>query len=807
MSTLLQDLRFAVRMLRRAPAVSLLAVACIALGIGANTTIFSTATAFTFKPLPQLDHPERLVLVAEVPARQPELMGSVSAPTVADLNRETVFAGVSAVDGWDANVAGTDLAERVGGTHVSGNFFQVVGRQPVLGRAIDAQDDQPGHGNVVVLSHGLWQRRFGADPSIIGRVIRINGEGYTVVGVMGPNFAFPNGTQLWTPLALDAEAAAARANRNLFCMARLAPGVSLAQAGEAVQRVALRLAQDHPETNAEWTLRLNPAELAYESGPRPFMMVLLGAVVFVLLIACANVANLLLVGATARRHETAVRVALGANARRLVRQHLVESLVLGAIGGALGVLLSLWGVTLMAAAIPPELRVVITGFQSLAIDGRALAYSAVLTVLASVIFGVAPALAAARADVREALAGTGQGKHTGSGGRLRNVLVVSEIALSLMLLVGAALMVRSSRRMLLADPGFRTRGVLTMSVTLPPADYADGAAITRFYDRLVDDVRTLPGVDDAGATSILPLSWYEWRTHVLLEDRAQEKEETAPVLGYRLVSAGYMRAVGMALVAGRGFTDDDRADAPPVVIVSQSAARRLWPGTEAIGRRLKTSAHDSAWAEVVGVAADVRGNPLTSDDPRSIVYRPLAQSPGRTMWLVVRASGDPVSLAPAVQRAITSLDSRLGAGDVSPMTRVVAGAVSPQTATAQSMALFAVIALIMALVGIYGVMAFTVTQRTREIGIRAALGATPSGVVRMVLGRAGWLVGIGTAIGIVGTFAMGLALRAILFETSATDPATIAVTAAALLGVALLASWLPARRAARVDPMVALRSE
>ncbi|MFI5208741.1 MAG: FtsX-like permease family protein, partial [Gemmatimonadales bacterium] len=497
---------------------------------------------------------------------------------------------------------------------------------------------------------------------------------------------------------------------------------------------------------------------------------------------------------------------LGASRARIVRQLLTESVMIALAGAVLGVLIAVWGLDATAASVPTEVRVFIPGFGMMHLDSGALGVAVLAAVGSGLLFGLAPALAAARTDVQQSLKDGARGEVPGGRvRRLRSALVVAEVALALVLLVGATLMISTFRRLALTDPGFRSAGVLTLGVTLPARDYPQDSTITAFYRALEERVLALPGVEAAGMTTVLPMSWSEERTAVEVEGRPPRRPEDAPHVGIRDVSPGYLAALGVALRKGRGFAPQDNAGAPRVALVSEAAARMLWPGENPLGKRLKERGGD--WTQVVGVVSDVRGNVLVADDPRQVAYMPYLQVPVRSMIVVARTAGDPAALASQVQREISALDSRLAAGDVSPMRRVVLSALSPQSATAGMLAAAAVIALFMAAAGTYGVMAYAVAQRTQEIGVRVALGATPSAILRLVISQGLALAGVGLALGVVGALAMGRGMRAILAGTDASDPVTIGGVALLLGTVALVASWVPARRATRVDPMVALRSE
>ncbi len=802
---IVRDTRFAIRALRGTPVVSILAVACIGLGIGSVTTVYSTATAFTFRPLPQLHEPGDLMLVAETPTSD-RLQGTTVTPgTLTDLGALPEFTGVAALVNWTANIAGFDVAERAPGARVSADFFRVAGRRAALGRTFNA-DDVREDARAVVLSDGLWRRRFGADAGIIGKTVQVNGGGHVVVGVMPNDFVFPAGAKIWAPLALSPAAAADRTVRTLFVLARRARGVSPERPNATVMPHGARHAESYPTTHKGWTLRAVPAEEFFGEGPRPFMIVLLSAVAFLLLIACANVANLLLARATARRREMGLRVALGGTRRRLVAQLLTESMILALAGGVLGIGLAWLGIKGTAATVPLEVQQYIPGFVAIVLDVRAMAAAALVAMLAGLTFGIVPALAGSSVDVNAALKDAGPSESRRSRLRmLRHALVVGEVALALMLVAGAALMSATFQRLSLADPGFRTAGVLTAAVTLPDADYTSDVVVVNFWDRLRESLAAEPGVAAAEVTSILPMSWNDARVRLHPEGEKPDRPEDAQPAGFRRVSAGYLGALGVPLVRGRAFTDADRAGAPLVMALSETAARRLLPGREAVGQRLVIR---DRVVEVVSVVRDVRANPLTSDSPTAVAYVPLSQWPVRTASVIVRTgTGDPTGQTAALQRAVATLDSRLAAGDVATMERVIETVASPQSATAQMLVASAFIALVMAAVGTYGVMAYTVSRRTREIGLRVALGATSGTVVRHVMGGTARLAAIGVALGLAGAVALGRSMQAILVDTDPTDPAILAGAAALLGAVALVAGWMPARRASRVDPVRALRAE
>ncbi len=589
-------------------------------------------------------------------------------------------------------------------------------------------------------------------------------------------------------------------------LARRGPGVSFAQANAALSALGARLATDYPNTHQGWMLRGVSAEEFFGAGPRPFMLVLLASVAFLLLIACANVANLLLARATSRRREMAQRVALGATRGRLVAQLLTESMLLALAGGVLGIGLAWLGIKGTSATVPLEVQQYIPGFGAIVLDVRAMAVAALVAMLSGVIFGLVPALTGSSVDVNAALKDGGLAESKRSRLRLlRSALVVGEIALALMLVAGAALMGATFQRVSMSDPGFRTSPVLTATVTLPEADYTSDTVIVNFWDELRESLGAEPGVASAEVTSILPMSWNEARARFHPEGEPPDRPENAPSAGFRRVSAGYLGALDVPLVRGRAFTQADRAEGQLVMIVSETAARRLLPSREVVGQRLVIR---DRVVEVVGVVRDVRANPLTSDSPTAVVYVPISQWPARTASVVLRTeTDDPTGQAAALQRTLGQLDSRLAAGDVATMARVIETVTSPQSATAQMLMASAFIALVMAAVGTYGMMAYVVARRTREIGVRVALGATTHGIVRHVMGGAARLATAGVVLGLAGAVGLGWSMQAILVDTDPTDPVILTIAATLLGAIALVAGWLPARRASRVDPVKALRAE
>jgi putative ABC transport system permease protein len=803
-------LRYAVRTLAKNPAWTLAAVACLAIGIGANTTVYTAMRALVIAPVPT-PNSERLVMMSEVSPRAPDDpdFDRIAPANLVDWMRQTqTLEHIAGFAWWDVNITGIDEPERVTGFRVTPEFFRTLGERPVLGRAFTDDEGHDGKTDRVILSHPLWKRRFGSDPSVVGRTVQLNGVTHTIVGVMSEDFIFPPGAELWKPLSLDGVVGGDRDGRWVGAVARLRETSTLTQARAEARTIARRLELQYPDMNAKWGMRVEPAQVFYGRHPRPYIVVMLGSVAFVLLIGCANVANLLLARASTRGRELAVRVALGATRADLIKQMLAESVVISLVGGAIGVLLALWGVRLMRDALPAELVRFNPGWTRIAVNESALVFTIGISLATAVLVGLIPALIASRADPQQALKESGR-TASGAGGRqrLRNALVVGEVALALMLLFGTGLMVRSFVGLFETNQGYARDKALTMQLTLPPARYKAETQQVSFYTTLVDRVRELPGVVAAGMTSSPPPSWDDNSTRFILEgETLPERGDPAHQERVRVVSDGYFASLGMRIEQGRDFDRHDASDAPSVAIVSEAFARRYWPGQNPIGKRVSVLATNMVLTTVVGVVGDARHNPNVGREPLApVAYFPLTQGPWSTMTLVVRTAGDPAAITTDVQRVIGSIDPALAAGNVVTLERMLAAGLSPQRITAGMLSVFAGIALLLAVIGIYGVMSYSVTQRTHEIGIRMALGAQQREVVRRVLRQGLGLTGLGITIGAVGSLAMTRGMATLLHDVSPTDPLTFAAVAVLLAAVALFGSWLPARRAASVDPVVALR--
>jgi putative ABC transport system permease protein len=800
MDTLLQDLRFALRTLRKAPGFTAIAVVCLAIGIAANVTVFSPVNTLLLRPLPFAD-PERVTSLYMTQLRHGQDEGSWSYPDYRDLgDAGGAFAATGLLTERSWNLGGIDEPERVPGARVTASLFPLLGLRTVVGRGFRPAEEDAG--KVVILSHGLWRRRFGGDPSVVGRAVTVNGEPYTVVGVMQPGIRFPETAEMWLPLE-PGEAKDHREWRMYGVIGRLKPGVTVAGAQASVAAITRRLAERYPGTNAGWGGWVRPYREEVAGEVRPVMLIMLGAVGFVLLIACANVANLLLARATARQKEVAVRLALGATRRRIIRQFLTESLILAVMGGAAGVLLGAWGLDGIVSMLPADLPY----WMVFDVDRTVLLLTLAVTVATGVIFGLAPALQASSLALTETLKDGSRGSTAGArAGRLRSTLVVAEIALSLVLLAGATLMIQSFLRTQSANLGFDSAGALALETSLQGPRYEGDTTPAAAYRALLERVAAAPGVEQAGGVAILPVRSCCTYIGYFPEGKRYPQGE-GPTSLYNVVTPGLFGALGMRLLTGRPFDDRDGSGAPRVAVVNRTFAEREWPGRDPIGRRFKIdNPDDSVWVTVVGVVGDVVQRELETE-PRAQTYVPHGQNPWRTMTIIVRTSGDPAAIAPAVRREIRAFDKDLPVARVATMAQVVRERMFQPRVYGAMFGIFAAAALLLASVGLYGVMAYSVAQRTHEIGVRMSLGAQPRDVLRLIVRQGARLTVLGLAIGLPVAFGLARLLRGTLYGVSPSDPATFVGISILLTTVAIVASYLPARRAARVDPMEALRSE
>jgi predicted permease len=805
MRTLLQDVRYALRTLARSPGFTLAAAATLAVGIGANAAIFSLVRGVLLRPLP-FPEPERLVSLWEANDAKGYSRMVASPPNYLDWKAESrSYESMGAFTETTLVVADRGEAERLDGAAVTFGFFETLGVRPLHGRLFRESETSAGHPAVVVLGHGVWQRRFGGDPGIVGRTVRLDGEPYEVVGVMPASFRFPEETpDFWIPLSFPPDVASQRGAHYLDVVARRKPGVTVAAARAEIRAIADRLRRAYPRTNSDYTAGATPLDESLVGAVAPAMRMLLGAVALVTLVACANVANLLLVRGTRRRAEIAIRSALGAGSRRIARQLLTESAVLAVAGAAAGLALaaaSLDGIVALAPASVPRL-------SEVRLDAGVLAFTAAWTLASVAIFGLAPALAALRPGPMSALRGFGADAG-GSRRRVsgRQILVVGQVALALVLSAGAGLLLRSLGRLSSVDPGFRTERALSYSLTLPQSRYPDEAARGAFLERLLGRMRSLPGVRSAGAVFGLPLTGMSFSSS--FRPSGSPPDDKEPSAQLRVASRGYFETMGIPVVAGRGFTPEDRRGAPIAILVSRTAARKFFPSGDAIGRRLRFGARMTETrieGEIVGVVGDVRDAELGAG-PTPEFYGSLEQAPTDEFHVVLRGDVPPDRLIASARSAVAGLDPELAATDASTLDQVVRRSVARPRFMVQLLLVFASMALLLCAIGIYGVTAYAVTQRTREIGIRMALGADRAAVRALVLREGLRLALAGVGLGLAGAFALTRLLRGFLFEIGPGDPMTHAAVSLLLGGVAVAACAIPARRAARLDPIAALRTE
>ena len=807
MDSLLQDLRYSVRTLVERPGFTVVAVLTIALGVGGTTAMFGVVDAVLLRPLPYAE-PDRLVMLWTRTPGGPQ--AAASWPEFVDWREQShSFADMAVWRGQSVSLTGGAEPERVVGAFVSDRFFPLLGARPALGRTFTAEETDPATARpVAVLGHGLWQRRFGSDPGILGRSLVLNGQSHIVVGVLGPDFDGGNapahgwfmGCDVFLPISyFPNKKGLARGETEILVLGRLRSGVDASRAGTDMAVVARRLEQAYPDTHAGRGVEIVPLHEQIVGSFKPALLVLLGAVGLVLLIACANVANLLLARASRRRRELAVRAALGAGRTRLLRQLLTESAVLALLGGALGLLVGHWGLALLMSLAPAG---VLPG--SLTLDGRVMAFALVLTAATGVCFGLVPALQASRADLDGVLKEAGRGGSGSAGHRFRDVLVVAEVTLSLVLLVGAGLLLRSAVALQRAELGFRPDHVLTAEFRLPPARYPEPRVIAAFFRQTLERLRAVPGIESAALARAVPFSGNGGSTTFQVEGEPEPPKGREPVAQLNIVSPDYFRTMGIRQLEGRDFDEHDTADVPSVAVVNETMARQLWPGMDPIGRRLRL--RDAGWVTVVGVVGDVRHSG-PSEPPQPQIYTTHEQDARIFACVVARTAGEPMAMAAPMRAALWAVDKDQPVWKVRAMEELVTGSRGTARAMSLLVGVFAAVALALAGVGIYGVMAYAVSQRTREIGIRMALGAASGRVLRLVVGRALVLTSVAIVLGAIGATVLARLLGTLLFGVGPADPVTFGVAAAALASVGTLAAYLPARRAARIDPVRALAEE
>ena len=812
MDSLVHDLRTSLRALRRSPAFTAAVVITLALGIGANTAIFSVVNGVILRPLPYAA-PERLVMIWE---ENPSTDYGVryiptSSGTFADFRADTsVFSDAGAFRYRSATVGGLGDAEQLWGSELTPSMFTTLAVQPLLGRAFTREEEQPGRPGVVILSYGLWQRRFAGSPAVVGTTVDIDGERRTIVGVMPDWFRFPLpsmypiltkvSTEFWVPHVID-PASPYRGGRNMGVIARLRDGVSVAQGRAALAVTSRRLAERFPQDNAGWSSTAVPLAEQVAAPVRPALLMLLGAVGLVLLIACANVANLQLARATKRQREVMVRAALGAGRSRIVRQALTESVVLAVLGGAAGLVVVVWGTDALRGVLP-------AGFPrvaDVAVDLRVLTFAMVASLATGLVFGIVPAVRASRVDLASAL--NEGGRRTGSdrrSRRARSALVVAQVALAMVLLVAAGLLTRSMARLLAVSPGFDPAGLLTAGVQPPARDFADQRARHQAFAAMVERISELPGVTAATASSLVPFSEQEDFYGFRIEGRPVERGAQEPDARFYIVAPGYFETLRIPVRQGRSLTPADDERAPKVVLVNRRFAELFFPNENPIGRRLVSGSDE--FRTIVGVVENVSYSGLDAT-PKAELYVPYTQQDTQNMILVVRTAGDPLALIAPVRAAVREAARGTPLAEVATMERMIGASVAQRRLSMALLGTFAVLALVLASVGIYGVLSYAVAERSREIGIRRALGARDGQVVGMVVGEGMRLVIVGVAAGVAAAFASTRLMRGLLYGVGASDPATFVVVTVIVGAVALAASYLPARRAARVDPTEALRAE
>jgi putative ABC transport system permease protein len=827
METLMQDLRFGLRMMLKNPGFTLIAVITLALGIGANTAIFSVVNGVLLRPLPY-DEPERLLFVTEHGSSGGEM--GISYPNFIDWRaRNRVFERIGFFTSGGYKLTAGGETEGVSAGEVTADLFAALRVNAALGRVFTNEDDKPGAAPVVLLSHGLWQRRFGGNPQVVGKSITLDGYLYTVIGVAPKEFSFPSGAELWVSAGLKAAHSSdwqLRGNHpNFYAVARLKPGVTLEQARADLDSIAANLEKQYPETNMGQRVRMIPLLENYVRNIRPALQILLGAVSFVLLIDCANVASLMLARATARQKEMAVRAALGAGRMRIIRQLLTESILLALLGGGLGLAIGQWSVKIILAI---SQGTTIPRVGEIRLDNRVLLFTAAVSLLTGIFFGLLPALQASRPNVQEALKKTGLPPRGAPGhkGRLRSGLLVAQIALTLVLLVGAGLLIRSFQQLHRVAPGFDYENLMTFGIEWPPRKYPELEQQIRLYQEVSQRLSALPGVQSVGLSSLrLPLSAGGWRTKFMVEGEPALPPSQRPGMDASVVDANYFKTMRIPLLRGRWFNEhDDRSHLTQEntkgmnavqrlvaglrsVIIDEEFARRYWANGDAIGKRIRLGDSDAgAVVTVVGIVGRVKMEGLSDESNRVQGYFPYLQFPFGPA-IVVRTQTAPETLIAAVRQEVRAIDSELQISNIRTMEQIRAKSIAPQRFNLALLGIFAGIALALALVGIYGVMAYVVAQRTHEIGIRMALGASPGQVLKLVVGQGMALAGVGVMLGLVAAFGLTRLMKSLLFGVSATDPVTFAAIPLVLVGVALIACYMPARRASKVEPLEALRHE
>jgi putative ABC transport system permease protein len=810
LDVLKQDVIYGMRVLRKSPGFMLTSVVILALGIGANTAIFSVVNAVLLRPLPFQD-PERLVKVMHVPPAKsfPGIsVFAVSPANYLDWQKENdVFEEMAAYGSRSMKIANGNQTEAVQAAMVAPSFFTILRARPEIGRLFDSDDDQPGHGNVVILSHSYWQSHLGSDPNVVNQTLKLNGLPYAIVGVMPAQLEFsawsPTAAQIWVPLAWTDKQRAVRGDHNYNVAARMKPGISAGRAQAEMDAISHNLERRYPEEDQGWGAIVQPLHGYLVSGVRPALLILLGAVAFVLLIACANVANLILAKTLGRSKEMAIRAALGAARSRLVRQLLVETLLLSLAGGLAGLLFAHYGVSLIVDFLGNNLP----RATEIGLDRWVLVFTLGVSVLTGVVAGLAPALRFSRADLNQALKqGSSRTDSDSGGNRTRSVLAVCEVSLSLVLLIAAGLMIRTLWALQKVDPGFDSRNLLTMTVVIPATKYADAVQQNAFYEQTLGRVRALQGVEFAAATDGVPLLGGSTQP-IAIEGRPPVPASEQPEVATRVITTDYLRTMRIPLMRGRDFDDSDIAGRKAVIMISETAAKRFWPGEDPIGKRLTLTFSPESKREIVGIVGDIKDRGLDALEPVATLYVPFSQMPNAFMNLVVRTATPPMSVVPAIASEVHRIDAEQPVQNVTTMEQIIEQSISQQRFNMLLLGAFAVLAVILAAVGIYGVLAYSVRRRVREIGIRMALGARTADVLRLIVADGMKPVLIGVGIGLGASLLLGQVMTKLVYGVSVFDPVTIAAVSVLLAGVAFLACIIPAVRAMKVNPIVALRDE
>ena len=817
MQTFFRDLRYGIRVLTRKPGFAVIAVITLGLGIGATTAIFSMVNGLLLRPLPYRDSERLAIIWTHSPGANVLQDWPSPGQYSAIKSNSTVFEQLGIAQGFSLILTGRAAPERLGVVRCSSATLSLLDVQPELGRAFLPEEDSKGTTPPVMLTHGFWQQHFGGDPNVLGQTLTLSGESYTIVGVLPASFLLSfevmptvgavQQPDLLVALQFEPKDWSEQGDENYNVLARMKPGATIAQAQAELDIATRGLEEQFPDSypsSRRFSFSVRPLLAQVVGEIRPALLILLGAVGCVLLIACANVANLLLARAAEREKEIAIRTALGAGRWRVVRQLLTEAVLLASAGGALGLLLAVWSLSALRWLNPGN----IPRMQDIEVDGRVLVFTFVVVVLTGILFGLAPALRSSRVNLNEVLKEGGRSVVGSGSHRLRNLLVIAEMALSLMLLVGAGLLIRSFIRVQQVAPGFDPHNVLSMRMAVTGPEYKEQHKRLAFYQQLRERITRLPGVESVGSATILPLSGSIGWGSIAIEGYDPASGQSAIQADFRIASVGYFETMKVPLISGRFFSDSDAKDSLRVAIIDQNMADTYWPGTDPIGKRFKTGSatSDSPWLTVVGVVANVKQYALDSDS-RVAFYMPHLQAPAGSLFVTLRTTTNPLDLAAAVTREAREMDPNVPVYDVKTMDQRLSESLARRRFAMFALGLFAAVALILAAVGIYGVMSYTVTQRTREIGIRVALGAPTGEVIRLVVGQGMLTAGVGVGIGLAGALALTRVMSVLLFGVGATDLATFIGVAVVITGVALVACFVPARRAAKVDPMEALRYE